>query len=76
MKSRRCGAKPCVLLRAPELVLHPRYPKPVISEPSRPDRNPVWLPLILLVVSALAFWVLPLAWKNKPVQVEFVEAKK
>jgi len=35
-----------------------------------------WLPLALLVVSLLAFWVLPNAWKDKPVQVEFERAAK
>ena len=35
-----------------------------------------WLPLALLVVSLLAFWVLPNAWKDQLVKVEFEGSKK
>ena len=39
-------------------------------------RRGVWLPLVLLIISLLAFWVLPLQWKDKPVQVEFEGTRK
>ena len=62
--------------RLPEPAFSARYPPAVISEPERKPRNPIVIPLVLLVVSAIAFWALPFAWKGKAVQVQFEQVQK
>jgi hypothetical protein len=47
-----------------------------LASKKRDRRRFPWWPLILILVSAYLFWVLPSQWRDREVEVEFEQPAK